>query len=258
MAPLPRRQAVSLVFVVMLLTAAGCADAGSPVADDPTTAATRASEDPTPEPSTDSSTSASAEPSEDPPSSTPSAPPSGLRSALLGAAQVPALNTGYTWRSEGTVAEPGDPSGVCQKTPLVTIGATAAFVRTYAPAADDSDTRASQVVAGFADPKSAWRTYQVLTSWRAQCADFMDFTEEKVGDLVALPVDTGVAHRFLVSYLPDGATDTRIVAYGMTRVGRHISLVQFDLTGQDWNYPSGEEPESVAIGRINPLLARLG
>ena len=259
MAPLPRRLAVPLTLVVTLITAAGCADPGDPAADDPTTSTAGTSADPTPGPSTEPSESDTDTASSDPtPADTESPAPTGLRSALLSADQVPPLNAGFTWRSTGTSAEGEEPFGVCQKTPLSTIGATAAMVRDHAPGlAGRDDTTASQVVARFADPKSAWRTYQVLKSWRTQCTDFMDFEQEKVSDLVKVPVDTGVGHRFVVSYLPRGATDTRIVAYGMTLAGRHISLMQFDLTGQDWNYRPGREPESVAVGRINTLLARL-
>ncbi len=198
---------------------------------------------------------------------TPSKPvvrPPGLRGSLLTAKQLPGLNKrldgGLAWRATGTRTEGSDAFGVCQKTPLVTIGATRALVRSYEPTSTSEaagGAAASQVVAKFADPKSAWRTFEALKSWREQCADLMDFDDEEVSDLVDVPVPTGDAHRFLVSYAPDAGTDPQLVAYGLTRVDRYVSLVQFTLTSQDWNHPAGREPESVAIGTINRLLEKL-
>ncbi|MGD9957878.1 hypothetical protein [Nocardioides sp.] len=261
MAHLPARPALLLALAVTLVTAAGCGDQGAPAGDGPSTAAASpsagsssgASDEPSPEPSAEVSVTASDEPSA---TATATRPP-GLRSALLTAAQVPPLNTGFSWRTTNTSAEGDEPFGVCQKTPLVSIGATSAQVRTHAAATAGSNDTASQVVARFADAKSAWRTYEVLKSWRSQCADFMRFDDERVSDLTEVPVGAGVGHRFLVSYLAANGTDAQIVAYGMTRVGRHISLVQFDVLGQDWNYARGKEPASLAVAQINRLLAAL-
>jgi len=275
MALLPRRLPLSLALAALaLLGTAGCGQQGAPESASGSSAATNGPSEATDEGTdaaidepTDGPGEATDEPTETPASSgSPSADesattasnaprPRGLRGALLSAGRLPGPDTGSTWRATGTRPETNDPFGVCQKTPLTTIGATEAVVRTYRSSGTGVD--AAQVVAEFADAKSAWRSYEVLKSWRGQCIEFMDFADEQISPLTNVAVRAGVGNRFLVSYRGTAGADTEIVAFGLTRVGQYVSLVKYHVTGRDWSYPVGEEPESAAVRRANGLIAQL-
>ena len=66
------------------------------------------------------------------------------------------------------------PTGACQKTSLVDIGAVHAVRRDFA-GPDGSGVAARQIVAKFADAKSAWRAEQVLRAWRDDCEERLDY-----------------------------------------------------------------------------------
>lgn len=76
-------------------------------------------------------------------------------------------DTGWT-AAEVSRVEP-DPITVCHKTPLSSLGAQQAVVRTFADAANPS-AYAAHLVARFPDRATARRVESVLLSWHDDCA----------------------------------------------------------------------------------------
>jgi hypothetical protein len=84
-------------------------------------------------------------------------------SHLLTAARMPSPAGGTAWR----IADRGRENavvGACQKTDLQTIGAISVVRRSFASGPDGP--WATQVVAQFADARSAWRAHEVLAPGR--------------------------------------------------------------------------------------------
>jgi len=163
--------------------------------------------------------------------------PAGLRGMLLTDSE---LGTG--WRSNSTRAEGEDRTGSCQVTPLTTIGALSSLRRTYVVGEDT----AVQVVAKFADSKSAWRSFEVLKSWRSKCASRVP-AGSTVSALTTLNAAPAVAHRYEVR---QPGVSERV---GLVRRGEYISVVVFAVDAAT-DYPAGQEPESHAVRRIAQLL----
>lgn len=127
--------------------------------------------------------------------------------------------------------------GGCQKTDLTTIGAVDTVTRTYT--ADDG-VAATQVVARFADAKSAWRAHQVLTAWRDDCETRIDRSD--VGPLEPITVRTGTADGYR------GSFRTRAAGLGILRAGDYLSLVEITAGGD--RYPTSWDPARKAVRRI--------
>ena len=240
-----------LPLAAVLLVAA-CGQQGAPSAQDPATRPVSATTSSNPS-STVSSTAAtvSASPSVShsvSPTASPSARPSGLRGLLLAADELPAAHGVIGWRVEHTGKEGEAPFGSCQLTSLSTIGATSALVRTYDSAAGAT---AAQLVARFADAKSAWRGLEVLKSWREKCASRLG-SGSSVSTLANVGVSPATGHRYLVS---SGATTKAFEGFGLVRRGELISLVLFTAQGSTYGYPTGREPEALAVKAIAQLLA---
>ena len=155
---------------------------------------------------------------------------------LLAAEELPALAGTWTADDGGAGAQPDPAVGACQKTGLGTIGAVESVQRTYT--ADDA--RAVQVVARFADARSAWRAHEVLESWREDCAERLGTASADVGPLeeVAVPVGTGVSYR--AAYRKHDA------GLGILRTGAYLTVVEITAD----KYPDGWEPARVAVRRI--------
>lgn len=178
----------------------------------------------------------------------PAARTSPLEAHLLTAAQVPALTRG-TDRSGWTVGETGPEDsvsvGACQKTSLETIGAVTAVRRTFAPAGD-ARGRATQVVARFADPKSAWRAHEVLRSWHEDC-------EAEVGPLRTVEVEAGTGENYRVRYAATGLRRARLAAFGIVARGEYLSVVEIKAVRRD--FPADRAPARVAVRRISRSFA---
>lgn len=178
----------------------------------------------------------------------PAARMSPLEAHLLTAAQVPALTRG-TDRSGWTVGATGPEDsvsvGACQKTSLETIGAVTAVRRTFTPAGD-ARGRATQVVARFADPKSAWRAHEVLRSWHEDC-------EAEVGPLRAVEVGAGTGENYRVHYAATGLTRARLAAFGIVAHGSYLSVVEIKAVRRD--FPVDKAPARVAVRRISRSFA---
>lgn len=246
---LPRMAAVSrvpiaVVSLVTVLALGGCGDRGTPeraVAPEPTQGRThsmRATPDPTTTPSAAPTAAPTATPTRHHRRHKVGTLAPRTRTAtdahLLGAARLPSVG-GRAWTvatkpAAGTV-------GGCQKTDLTTIGAVDTVNRTFT--ADDG-VAATQVVARFADARSAWRAHRVLAAWRDDCEDRVDRSE--IGPLEPISVRTGTADGYR------GSFRSRSAGLGILRTGDYLTLVE--ITAGDERYPTSWDPARKAVRRI--------
>lgn len=211
--------------------------------------------------------SASPSPSSSPTQTKPSARPDRARKGtarLLTAREMPGFNESFRWRVGSTrTREDRRPFGTCHRFPMMSVGATEVAVRGYEPVGPADGVTAAHLVADFVDPKTAQRAYEVLKSWREQCADQLrrryDRVEVNGLQSVEIPGSGGATagNWYLLVYGPaSGERDAGYFdAQGFTRVGSTISVLQMRLVGQDYNYPSGREP---MVQAVTTAAAKLG
>ena len=204
-----------------------------------TTSAVTESASPTPTPTASWSSTPSATPSS---ITTSTARPAGLRGMLLSADEL----TG-TWTTDRTSHEGETGAGSCQVTSMSTIGALSSLRRTFL----SGDDGAVQVVAKFADPKSAWRSLEVLKSWRERCGERLP-EGSTVSTLLTVNAAPAVGHRYAVIQPTDGATQYERV--GLVRRGEYVSLIAFFHIGSAQSFPAGQDPATLAVKAIAPLL----
>ncbi len=158
---------------------------------------------------------------------------------LLDADRLPTLGE-RTWAVDTTGPEDPDRDpavGACQKTLLGTIGAVETVRRTYTAA---DRVSATQVVARFADSRSAWRAHQVLIAWRDDCADRVDRAD--VGPMEPVTVRTGTAESYRT------AERRHAAGLGILRTGSYLTLVE--VTARSERYPDSWDPARVALRRV--------
>ena len=229
MPDLPRLAAVA-ALVTGLLVASGCTDTddspGTPQSGD--------------SPATGTSAPAPSSPTSATPS--PSGTPLTLVDRLLPTAEVPGLNASWTWQDGETGPAGTEPFGFCAKADLASIGATEVVERSYFPP-DDSDDSAAQQVAEFPDVRTARTAWTVLKAWHDRCAKSASAeTALKNRPLVDVPVTAGSGRWYLLSWQPPGEETGRFEALGMVLDGTRIAVLRIDNSGQDYNYPAGQEP----------------
>lgn len=287
---------VSPVLVLAFLSVlAGCGDmsgdaeAGRPSAGPVETA----TPEPSPEPSPSSPTSAS--PSESPgdsPSESPGASPTesptgsptepestsptasqpagptasgpsdalpigSLTEALLTADELPGLNQEFRWVQGRTRSrEPRRLAGTCHRFDLLSIGADQVAHRGFR-APRGANAVAGELVAEFADRKTAWRAYRTMLAWRDSCREKLrSYPRSTVGRLQDVEVDRGRAGWYLLTYGPIG-DDPDVAAFdaqGLTRVGNRVAVTRMTVYGQDYNYERGSEPMVEAVRRAAASL----
>jgi hypothetical protein len=159
---------------------------------------------------------------------------SGPAAHLLGADKMP--TAGSDWQGVDT-SDGDEVLGPCHLTSLVDIGALSTARRTWSSAG--SSPRAVQVVARFADKKSAWRAHEVLDSWQADCAGRVSGS---VGSRRAVAVTTGTAEAYRVDQ-GDRATDL-----GVVRKGEYLSVVSLVARASD--LPADSAATRAALKRI--------
>lgn len=165
---------------------------------------------------------------------------------LLAADRLPGLGDQLTWAVTADGPEGQDPVGACQKTPLSSIGAVSAARRDFGAA--DGTVTATQVVAQFADDRSAWRAHEVLQAWRDDCAQRLDHPRAEVGPLVAVEVTEGHAEAYRAAYGPRKASQGWDTGLGIVRHGSWLCVVEVTTAGGD--YPPRRDPAQVAARRI--------
>jgi hypothetical protein len=255
-----------LILAALLLTVSAC---GS---DDRATPETAASRHPrTAEPSDSATPTPTSTPTPTPDAS-PTAPPeatkpkqgqkppvvmgqplhrSTLRSHLLTAARMPSGDGVTVWEVADDGPEGAVVVGACQKTDLETIGAVSAVRRSFASGSDGAV--ATQVVAEFADPKSAWRAHEVLRSWQADCEARLDFARKEVGPLRPVTVRAGNGESYRTAYGPRSEQRGWATGLGIVRRGSYLSVVEV-LTART-DYPSEWDPSRKAVRRIAGTFA---
>jgi len=204
-------------------------------------------------PETGDSPAASTSSSAPEPSATPTTPEASptpddtpLVDRLLPTDLVPGLNETWKWQDGDTGAPSADPFGVCAQTApgadLLSIGATEVVARTYFPP-DDSDDNAAEQIAEFPDTATANRAWKVLASWHKRCGRTFDADNHlRVRPFVSVPVTAGTARWYLLSWAPSGEETGRFEAFGMVLSGTRIAVLRIDNSGQDHDYPPGQEP----------------
>lgn len=232
---------------------AGCSSSAGPTATPPTSA--------TPSPQTSTSSS---EPTPTAATSSPTAPtspppttdtPHTLTERLLPTAQVPGLNAQWQWQDGETGPAATEPFGTCAKADLLSIGASDVVSRTYLPP-DDSDDNAAQQVAEFPDARTAATAWTVLKAWHDRCDHALRADAAlKVGATQPVPVRSGSASWYLLSWHPAGEETARFETFGMALDGTRITVVRIDHSGRTHSYPPGQDP---VIGMLTAAASRLG
>lgn len=164
----------------------------------------------------------------------PMARPDGSRTHLLAADALPGYTTesgAGRWSTVATGPEQSRPVGACQKASLVDIGALHAVVRSYA-GDDSSGMRARQVVARYADPKSAWRAHQVLRAWRDDCEEWLDRPRPDVSEMVAVTTPAGTGAHYRASF--GTKQDPGVAGLGIVRKGKWLSIVAVTDVSPSW------------------------
>ena len=185
--------------------------------------------------------------------------PASLTDRLLATADVPGLNAQWQWQDGRTRPARSKPFGLCAQTApgasLLDIGATEVVERTYFPP-DDSDDNAAHQVAEFPDAKSATRAWAVLEAWRERCGRTISADVDlSVRPLVSVPVGSGTARWYLLSWSPVGEETGRFEAFGMVRNGTRIAVLRITNSGLDYNYRPGSEP---MVAMVKAAADRLG
>lgn len=191
------------------------------------------------------------------PSATAAASPSPatLTDRLLPTSAVPGLDPARTWQDGETGPAGTEPFGFCAKVDLASIGATGVVERSYFPP-DDSDDNAAEQVAEFADATSTAQAWSVLGAWRRTCGRTIsaDLGLE-VRPMTSVPVGSGAARWYLLSWTPVGEETRRFEALGMVRDGTRIAVLRMTHSGQDHTYPADQDP---MVGMVRAAAETLG
>jgi len=199
------------------------------------------------------------EPSPTSPTATPTPSDTPLVDRLLPTGLVPGLNASWKWQDGDTGEPTTDPFGLCAQTApgadLLSIGATTVVARTYFPP-DDSDDNAAEQIAEFPDTSTARRAWAVLGSWHQRCGHTLDAAQQlKVGPFTSLPVQQGTARWYLLSWRPAGEETGRFETFGAILDGTRIAVLRMDHSGQDHDYPPGQDP---MVGMVTAAAPWLG
>jgi hypothetical protein len=184
------------------------------------------------------------------PTLVPAARPDGSWAHLLTADRMPALGDGLAWSVAATEPETADPTGACQKTSLVDIGAVHAVRRDFA-GPEDSGVEARQIVARFADRRSARRAQEVLLAWRDDCEARLDYPRKDVGPLEEVATEPGVGGHYRMTYGSRRASDA--AGLGMVRTGNWLTIVEIRAAIEV--YPSDWNPARRAVRKIATTFA---
>jgi hypothetical protein len=172
------------------------------------------------------------------------------RSHLLPAASLPVLAEDAAWTVRSTGPERPRPVGACQKTPLADIGALETARRLFL-GPEESGIRARQVVAEFADGKSAWRAHEVLSAWRDDCEQRLEYPRKDVGPMEEVDLEGATGEHYRATF--GTKRDQRAAGFGIVRTGRWLSIVEIRSAADA--YPTGWEPSQRVV---QPIAATFG
>lgn len=156
-----------------------------------------------------------------------------LRDRLLDAHELPILDETSWSEARTSNREPSALAGTCHHFEMLTIGAGRVAYREFA-AADGGAARTTQLVAQFADAKTAWRAFEVLKSWREDCEEELTkYDHSQVGELTRVDAGGSDALRYLVRYGPagDDASVEYLDAQGLALVGTRVAVLRMAIVG---------------------------
>ncbi|MBV9829983.1 MAG: hypothetical protein JOZ82_00175, partial [Marmoricola sp.] len=96
----------------------------------------------------------------------------------------------------------------------------------------------------FPDAATAARAQRVLQAWHDSCARRVP-GKAQVRPVMSVPVSAGQGWWYLVSYTRNG--QSRFHTFGVVVDGNRISLLRMDHSGQDHDYPPGQDPMQLAV-----------
>jgi len=173
-----------------------------------------------------------------------------LAARLLSADELPGVTSSLDWTEARTARrEARTLAGTCHRFAMLSIGAMRVAQRDY-EAADGTGAQASELVASFADAKTAWRAFEVLKSWRDDCGEQLSSWERHdVGPLRKVAIGPGEAHTYLLTYgsADDTGDSSHFDAAGLVMVGDRIAVLRISYVGEDYDYADGKEPITEAV-----------
>jgi hypothetical protein len=241
-----KRGAAVAVATLGLLLNGALAGCSSNKDDDSNKRDTSSAPEPTPTPT-------STEPETGTPGATPSATPSASSAAepaaaLLGAAELPPLNSSSPWTELKTTVPGPTNFGLCQQFDILSIGAMSVLERSF-KGGSAGDT-AGQQVAEFPDAQNTVRAAKVLEAWQRDCKRevlnaMSSIKNAKVGAITDVVVPKGKGWYYIVSYTRGGKGHFHEL--GVTYNRNRMVLLKIDHDGQDHNYPAGHDPMELAV-----------
>jgi hypothetical protein len=205
---------------------------------------------PTPTPTPDEVDTATPTPTPTPTATSSSSPSSAAEpaGALLGAADLPPLNSSSPWTEVRTTVPGPTNFGLCQQFDTLSIGAMSVVERSY-KGGSSGDT-AGQQVAEFPDAQNTVRGNKVLEAWQRDCkrevlSSMRSIKNAKVGALTDVAVPKGKGWYYVVSYTQGG--QGHFHELGVTYNRNRMTLLKMDHAGQDHDYPPGQDPMELAV-----------
>jgi hypothetical protein len=248
-----RKRALAPVLVVLLLAAGMLSGCGVSSDDKPSGAA---SDSASPDATESATPTESGSPSPSETAQSPTAAPSPTlapQAALLTAREMPRINDQLVWRQLRTGPVGSNPFGLCAKFDVLSIGAEQAVERSLVAGPVREHVYAGQQIATFPDSATVARAEKVLQSWHRTCSTRLPGTHRRVSPIQAVPVPTGRAWWYLVSYVPSqvptggGQAGGIFHAFGVVVTGNRVSMLRMEVFGQDHNYPPGQDPMQLAV-----------
>ena len=182
--------------------------------------------------------------------------PASGRALLLDPAELPVLADGNRWTTTATTPQDTDPVGVCQRASLTDIGAVSTLRRTFANGHGEArhPAGAVQVVADFADARSATRALKVLEAWWRDCTEQLDQPHRRVAAMRTVEVPAGTARAYRATYGPRARAARHLEGLAFLRRGATITVVRVEARAGGFAGPRANP----ARGAVRRLAARVG
>ncbi|NPC97994.1 hypothetical protein [Nocardioides sp. zg-DK7169] len=184
------------------------------------------------------------------------APTGDGRALLLDPDDLPLLADAQPWVTTATTPEDKEAVGICQRASLTDIGAVRTVRRTFANGHGETRRPAGavQVVADFADPRSATRALRVLESWWRDCAEHVDQPHRRIAALRTVDVPAGTARAYRATYGPRARAARHLEGMAFLRHGATITVVRVEAHAGGFAGPRANP----ARGAVRHLARRVG